>query len=107
MKKSDLLLLAVLGAVGYWAFSKAKGALSSATLPVSTGIANLWVQLTSSAPLQVPGNVLFPDGTGAPVSTLTIKTDAAGNVYTQMYGHVYQLQPSDPVTGDWPAILVQ
>lgn len=112
MKTETLIQLGLVGGVAYLIYKlvgvagMAGKAVGSLTLPASNAIANLWVSLTASPPMGgVPGNILFPDGTGAPLSTYSIKTDAAGNVYVLNNGAVYQLSPSD-ADGDWPATLV-
>jgi hypothetical protein len=72
------------------------------TDPLATGIANLWVKLFDAPSMVIPGNVVLPDGSKIPVNSLVIKTDTLNNLFTQISGRIYQFQPSDPITGDWP-----
>jgi hypothetical protein len=84
--------------------------VSSGVSAATSGIANLWVSLTASAPMNVLGAVAFPNGSTVPIATLPIKTDGQGNVYTHSNGVTYQLQPwvTDPSSGQpvWPAVAV-
>jgi hypothetical protein len=83
--------------------------VSSGVSAATSGIANLWVSLTASAPMNVLGSVQFPNGSTVAIATLPIKTDNNGNVYTNSNGVTYQLQPwvmdasGNPV---WPAVAV-
>jgi len=99
---NDLFWLAALAAGGYllWTyFLKAPAqavtqAAGAAVNAVSSPIANLWLTLN---PLPqgpgVLGTVQLPDGTEIATSSLQLRTDAAGNVYTQVSGVTYQLAP--------------
>lgn len=94
----------LLQGVGSAASALATGA-STAINATSTGIANLWVSLTQAAPINVLGNVVFPNGAAVPISQMPVRTDASGNVYVNSGGVTYQLQPSD-ANGNWPAVAV-
>lgn len=118
-----LLILAAVGGGLYLAYQAVKGVKAVAgaaadagvavyhgaqalTAPVSSGIANVVLQLTAQPAMGgVLGNVIFPDGTGAPLSSYRVYTDQAGNVYVKQSGSTWQLGPSDP-DGDWPATYV-
>jgi hypothetical protein len=108
MKKETLINFAMLGGLAFvlWKF---KDTADKVTAPVSDAIANaimLWNRLTVSPTIQLLGNIKFPSGKLVPISTLPIRKDGSGNVYTQYQGSVYQLQASDP-QGNWPAIPVK
>jgi hypothetical protein len=92
----DILLYGsiAVGAYFLWQmFSGAKSAITGAAGTITAPIANLWVRLTTGAPLNVLGVVQFPDGTQLDVNMLPIKTDSQGNVYTYAGGITYQLRP--------------
>lgn len=94
----------VIGAAG-----SVVSAIGSGVNAASAGIANLWVTLTSAPSMHVLGTVQFPDGRQAQISAIPIKTDAQGNIYTNVNGVTYQLQPWVPdATGNpvYPAIAV-
>lgn len=71
----------------------------------ASGIANAWISLTMSPPIQVLGSVRFPDGSLVPLSSLTVKTDKTGGVFTMRGGHLFKLMPHDD-SGNWPAAQV-
>lgn len=71
--------------------------------PVSSGIARIFAPGPSTA--GVLGNVIFPDGYGAPLSSYKLLSDARGNVYVKDRGSTWQLGQSDR-DGDWPATYV-
>ncbi len=117
-----ILLLAGLGIAGYLLYKLYQGATAVAgaagtaatavyhgaqaiTAPVSNAIASSIIQLTQQPSMNVPGNVVFPDGTAGPISTYPVFTDTAGNVYVKSGGSTWQLSPSD-ANGDWPATYV-
>jgi hypothetical protein len=100
---TNLVLLGVGALVLYQVLKKKIG---DVTAPVSDAIAKLWLALTEQPPMQVVGDVVLPDGSTVPLSTLPIRADAQNRVYTNLSGHVYQLQPHD-ANGNWPAVLVQ
>jgi len=107
----DMLLYGTLAVGAYllWQlFSGAKSVITGAAGTIAAPIANLWVRLTSSAPLNVLGVVQFPDGTQVNINVLPIKQDNQGNVYTHMGGITYQLQPWVYEAGDtiYPAVAV-
>jgi hypothetical protein len=88
---------------GLSGLGQAAGAAAQST---ASGIASLWVSLTSGPSMGgVLGNVVFPDGRMSPLAGYAVRTDAQGNVYINTGGTVYQLQPSD-AQGNWPAVLV-
>ena len=92
----NLLLIAVIGGIGLYALSKIGQGAAAVVSGVSTAAADLWVSLTSSAPINVLGNVALPDGSVAAISSLTWKSDNQGNAYTQLSdGHVYELAARD------------
>lgn len=95
---------AVAGAVGEAGAAVYHGA-QAVTAPVSSGIASAIISLTQQPNMEVAGNVLFPDGYGAPLSLMAVFTDQAGNVYVKDRGSTWQLHPSD-ADGDWPATYV-
>jgi hypothetical protein len=107
MKQSDLFWLAVLGVGAFVAwkwFSKTVGAI---TAPVSSALANAWVSATSPSPMNVLGNVVFPDGSQTPLNQLDVRSDnQTGAVQVLSGGHIYQLQSHDS-NGNWPAMLIQ
>ena len=118
----DLRVVVALAAVGagvylvskVWGLAasgaKAVGAGASAlyhgaqtlTDPIASGIAKLW---SPGATAQVPGNVIFPDGYGGPLSTYKVYSDPSGNVFVKDRGSTWQLGQSD-ANGDWPATYV-
>jgi hypothetical protein len=95
---------AAAGAVSKGASLVASG-VNAAGGAIATPIANTITALTAQPAMNVQGNVLFPDGTGGPLSTYQVYTDSAGEVYVKQGGATYQLQQSD-AQGDWPAVLV-
>jgi len=125
MKTSEVegvLLVAGVGLAGYLLYQLFQGAKAAAgavadagvavyhgaqavTAPVSNVIAATILKLTQYPPMPVLGNVLFPDGTGAPLSSYPVFKDAVGNVYIKDRGSTWQLQSSD-ADGDWPATYV-
>jgi hypothetical protein len=118
-----VLVLAGIGIAGYLLYQVYKGAKAAAgavadagvavyhgaqtiTAPVSNVIAAGILKLTQQPAMNVPGNVLFPDGTSAPLASYpSVSKDAAGNVYVIDRGSTWQLHPSD-ADGDWPATYV-
>jgi hypothetical protein len=108
VKTSDMLVLGVVGIALYyvWKTSQAvSGGISSGVNAVSGAVANLWNQLTAQPSMVLTGNVIFSNGSSIPLDNLQIATDAAGNVYVQYNGGVYQLGQSDG-NGNWPATQV-
>ena len=71
--------------------------------PVSSSIALLLSPGPST--MGVLGNVIFPDGYGAPLSSYSLLQDRQGNVYVKDRGSTWRLGQSDP-DGDWPATYV-
>jgi hypothetical protein len=100
---------AAAGAVGSAVATGAKAVYSGAqtlTAPVSNVITDAVLALNPlPASMNVPGNILFPDGTAAPLAQTPVYPDSAGNVYVKMYGSTWKLGPSD-ADGDWPATYV-
>jgi hypothetical protein len=97
---------AAVGAVGSAAASVGKAVYSGAqtvTAPVSNFVAK--VIYTPGPPMNVPGNVIFPDGTSAPVSSYSVINGSDGGVYIKDRGSTWRLGQSDP-DGDWPATYV-
>lgn len=101
----NVTTLVVVG-VGLFLVSKLTAFGKKTTEDAAAAIAKLWVALTSSPAIQVLGDVEFPTGATVPLRSLTVKTDAAGAVYTMFQGHVYRLQPHN-ARGNWPAVLVK
>lgn len=103
-----------LGGIGYILY-KSLGTVATATNgvtnTVSSGIANAWLSLPLvglPAQMTVLGNVLLPNGTLVPLSSLQsgqIRNDASGNVYANVSGTIYQLSPSN-TQGNFPATLI-
>lgn len=95
--------------VGTAAVDAGKGLYHGAQVlstPVSAPIAWGVLKLTEQPSMgQVPGNVLFPDGLAAALSTYKLYTDTSGGVYVKDRGSTYRLSPSD-ADGDWPATYV-
>ena len=117
-----VLLLAGLGIGGYLLYELFQGAKAvvkaaadvgkavysgaqTVTSPVSTGIADVILKLTQQPAMNVPGNVIYPDGTAAPLSQLKVFSGNDGNVYVKDRGSTWRLSPSD-ADGDWPATYV-
>ncbi len=118
-----ILVLVGVGIAGYLLYQVYKGAkaVGSAvvaggeavyhgaqivTAPVSNVIAAGILKLTQQPAMNVPGNVIFPDGSAAALSSYpSVFSDASGNVYIKDRGSTWQLHPSD-VDGDWPATYV-
>ncbi len=119
-----VLVLAGVGVAGYLIYQLFQGAKAAAgaitdagvavyhgaqvlTGPVANVIAGTVLKLTEYPAINVSGNVLFPDGTGAPLSSYAIFKDPAqpGAVFVKDRGSTWQLQPSD-ADGDWPATYV-
>lgn len=107
-----------LGGVAYILYKSVSGVTTVATSAgnaVSTGIANLWdsLPLVGIGPnQQILGNVLLPNGTLVPLSSLSqgqirSYTDSNNNysVYALVQGTIYQLAASNP-QGNYPAALV-
>jgi hypothetical protein len=102
-----------LGGVGYLlykSFSGVTAAMTTATAPVASTIADIWLSLPFvglPANMQVLGNVTLPTGTQIPMNSLVgkIRQDANGNVYANVSGSIYQLSPSDS-QGNYPATLI-
>jgi hypothetical protein len=110
MKTEDLLKLAGIGIAAYLVWQligQGKKALTTATAPLASSIANLWTSLTVGPPQGgVLGDVILPNGQDiGPLSSMQVRTDTAGNVYVNIGGDVYQLGQSD-INGNWPAQLV-
>ena len=70
MKKSDLLLLVLMGAAAYFLWTRTSGPNGPAT----------------------GGNVVFTDGTMAPFASLSITTGADGSLQFTQGGQFYTLQ---------------
>jgi hypothetical protein len=116
VKKGDLIFYGVLGVAAYLAYRYAKGALSTLTAPVSQGIADAYLRLTSPGVLQpesqtmgIPGSVTFPNGQSVSFANIQNQggvwsaTDSQGNFYfTYQGGPVYQLQGSS--ASGWLAV---
>ncbi len=102
----EMLIIGGVALLAWYVLKRVGDATGAGVDAVATGIARLWTSLTASPPIQVLGNVVFPDGARVAISSLTIKTDrATGAVYTMRGGQVYQLQPHN-AQGDWPAVRV-
>lgn len=116
----DYVLLGVLGLAAYIVYQliqgvRATGAAVGAvysgaktvTAPVASALAKAWSAMTLAPSPMVLGNVLFPDGSRVPLSSLTVKQDSLGNVYVASpdNGLLLQLQPSN-ANGDWPAVQI-
>ena|SRR5487761_1342585 len=86
-----LALILGIGIAAIYLLGKVTQIGAAATNAVSSAAANLWVSLTSAAPIEVAGNVALPDGSVAAISSLTWKQDNAGNAYTNVNGSVYEL----------------
>lgn len=100
IKTSDLLLWGGVAIAAYLIWQAVSGAGSAVASAVSSGvntaaggIANLWVSLTAAPSMNVLGNSQLPNGALVPTSSLTLRTDASGNVYTNIAGVTYQMQP--------------
>ena len=117
IKTSDWIFYGALAVGAYLIWRTVSGVVApiaqvvgSGVNAATSGIANLWVSLTASSPMNVLGAVQFPNGSTAPIATLPIKTDGVGGVYTNTGGVTYQLQPwvTDPTSGQpvWPAVAV-
>ena len=104
MRLDNLLMVGIVGVAGYGLYRALKQ-LPKVTDPVSSALANLWVNLTAQPAMTVLGSVIFPDGNSVTLSSLEVRSDAQGGVYVKYAGHVYQLQPSDAF-GNWPAVQV-
>lgn len=123
-KTQDFVLLAALALGGYIVYQLVQGVRATAgavgavggaalagakalTAPVATALASAWLSMTSAGSMPALGNVIFPDGTTTPLSQLTVKQDALGNVYVgaPASGLLFQLQPSD-ASGNWPALQI-
>lgn len=94
----------VIGAAGTVA-----SAIGSGVNATSGFLARQWVELTAGPSLNVLGTVQFPNGSQAQISKLPVRTDTQGNIYTQVNGITYQLQPWVPdAAGNpvYPAIAV-
>lgn len=103
----DLLFLAVLGFALYYLFGKVQQQASNLLAPVSDAIASAWLAATLPSPMDVLGNVVFPDGSQVAVSALSLRANSQTGAVQVMYsGHIYALSPSD-ANGNWPAVLVQ
>lgn len=114
MKTEDAVKLAIVVGGGYLIYqllSKATSGVakvaSTVTAPVSNAIASVITTLTQSPPMNVLGNVIFPDGTnGGPLSAMKVFTDSSGNVYVKSTtGDLYQVGQSDS-NGNWPVTMV-
>jgi len=103
MDTKEIVLLGAAGA-GLYVLFKGMKQFQKGTDYVAEGIAKLYLKMTLAPPVQVLGNVLFPNGTKVPLSQLEIRTDSAHDVFTRFQGNIYQLQPSN-AQGDWPATL--
>ena len=103
-----------LGGVAYVLYKSVlavPAAVSAATAPVSTAIADIWLSLPLvglPANMTVLGSVLLPNGTLVPLSSLQpgqIRNDPNGNVLASVSGQIYQLSPSN-TQGNYPATLI-
>lgn len=104
MKTQEWVELAILGAVGYWAYgllTKGSKAASAATDAAAQHIANAYVAVTNwlyGSTATVPtGNVILPDGTKLPLSQLHVTFDDTNNVGSfvyQGYGYIIPPNPS-------------
>lgn len=123
-KTEDVLLIAALAVAGYVVYQLVQGVKATAgaigaagsaaysgartvTAPVASALAAAYEAMTFAPAIGVAGNVLFPDGTMTPLSSLPIKQDTLGNVYVNPPPSytLWQLQPSD-AQGNWPAFQI-
>lgn len=100
------LVLLVLGAAFlYLVWNKVKKPLDTLTAPATDVLAWWWTLDDPPGVGNVLGNVLLPDNSLVPLSTVALKTDAQHNVYANIAGSIYELHPSD-ANGNYPATLV-
>jgi len=101
MKERDILFWGAVAVGAYWLYSKFSTAAGTAANAIAAPIANAYVNLTSGAAPVAQGNIILPDGTAIPASSVQLTW--YGNALTFVYGGSnYQLQPQ--VNGNYPAI---
>jgi hypothetical protein len=104
----DLIKLGLIAGIGYLIY-RAWGAVSAGVAAVTnvpvTAAAQAYVNLTSSPSMVAQGNVVLPDGTSVPISSLSPQPVAGTNSASVSYmGSQYYLNtPSDPTDGNWYA----
>jgi hypothetical protein len=102
------------GGVGYLlykSFSKVPQAAAAAVNAVSTGIAEIWLNLpfVGLPPnMTLLGQIQLPDGSEVALSSLPagkIRQGSDGSVLANVNGNIYQLSPSN-AAGNYPATLL-
>lgn len=104
MKTETIFQVAILGIVGYFGYELLKKGSQAADY-TSSQIADLWLSWTLPPPITLLGNIVLPDGTLIPLSTVSVRLAPNGNTYAQVGAAYYQLAPSD-ANGNWPATPV-
>lgn len=113
----DVIQLGVVAGIGYALYTLLKtvgkagaaaaGAATNWTSDQIAQLVNFWDDLGATAPMQVQGNVLLPNGQSIPVASLTVRQDAQGNVYFQTTDKsVWQISPGSDAQGNWSASIV-
>lgn len=123
IKLETVLILGAVAGGLYLAYKTFAGVKAAAGAVADAGVAVYHGAQTLASPVSnmialafspgpstmgVPGNVIFPNGTAAPLSSyklLTLSADPMGNVYIKDQGSTWQLGQSDQ-DGDWPATYV-
>ena len=77
------------------AAGNAAAAVGAGVGAAEQGIANAWVWATSGAAIQASGNVILPDGTAVPLSSVSVSFNPSANVGTFVYqGTQYVIAPN-------------
>src|SRR5262249_36823077 len=101
--KEDLLKWGLIAGVVYVLYTMLKK--SSFTDATSSYLADIWLSLTLPPAMVLQGNIVLPNGTLLPLQNSDVKQAPDGNVYLNLGGTFFMLQPSD-ANGNWPAVAV-
>jgi hypothetical protein len=98
------VLLWIGGAIAaYYVLQKVAGGISTLTAPATTAAANAFVALTSGPAIVPTGNIILPNGTSVPVSTVQPTANSDGSTTINYGGSTYTVQPGTNSDGDWTA----
>jgi hypothetical protein len=87
----------------YYVWTKVSAGVSSVTAPVVDAAADAYVALTSGGAASAAGNVILPDGSSVPVSSINPVANSDGSTTFSQDGATYTIQPGTDSNGDWTA----